>query len=322
MPAPSPDPAPAPGPSPAPGTPTIFITNPANSIVRARDSVTIDVSIGNSGPNATWTLYRTATPFGGIGLTAIVEDLPATTTSYTWNTAAVAPGEYFFYAILKTGSATSETQSNGSVLVSHPMAGNAEPTVSLGDPFSAGNTAIKLPANITYALADADAGDVAGLTVKIEHYRFATNTWTTIVDGHAHATSYTWNDPMAVEAIDYRLRITVSDTRGGLGIARMTHGPLGVTHTDYRYDTNMKPIFQARCGGSNCHDAGAAFSGVYRWDIWNETTKGNVGKRDRILYRGLVDTFPMPPLNDLDDAQRALYRAKLQLFEWQGWLKN
>lgn len=285
--------------------PTIAFVKPLNLNETATgDSFAIEVAITNASADATYDLYYTSTADQTSGGQAIALGIAAATTSYTWDTTAVPDAGYYVYAILHSDSSTVTKASAGSIRVSSPASVNANPTIALSGTFRNGAGAIVQNAatNLTYSAADTD-GDT--LTYVFESSANAGTTWTPFTCASVTATGCQWNTSALAEGVQYRVRVTVQDGKGGAATAQSSAN-FGIGAMTYSYANFTQGLMTANC--DSCHAGG--FQGFQ-----SDTEAGVKSMVDRIIVRAVQDqTMPQgTPLGVSD-------RVKLQLWKWFGTL--
>lgn len=254
------------------------------------------------GATATYDLYQqtsaAATPNG----TLIAQDIPITQTIYDWDVTNVAASTYYFYMIIHDDEQTSTVYAPGSVVVPPHPSVNQIPTVALSGIFQNGNAAIVRNAatTLTYSAADAD-GD--SLTYAFQYSSNNGSNWNAMTCASPTATQCTWDTTGFAQGVQYKVRITVQDPKGGAATATSTNA-FGIASTTITYLNFVSTLMTNQCNG--CHSP--ASNG---FDSGTENTVKS--SANRIIVRA-VNEMTMPqvgplPLND---------RIDLQLWYWLG----
>lgn len=268
-------------------------------------TLSVVVSFTNVATDATWNLYYATKADAKTG-TAIAEDLPVDTTSVDWDTATLAPGTYYLYATLVAGGETTRHPATAPITIAEDGdTPNAKPQIKITVPNGEEVFVAGTPQQVTFTGQDAD-GDA--LKYKVEYSPDGGTTWTVLADAIT-ATTYDWNVAGLAQGINYRVRVSVDDGKGGTASV-VSAKSFGVATQPVTFAAGFGAMLQQRCG--NCHATGRVNAGQFRSDNYDLANIGVNDKTNNIKNR--IDAGTMPPAGPLGAADKAL----LTMWFWGG----
>lgn len=280
---------------------------PGDAGASADASYNVQVAFTNAPTDAQWSLFYTTVVGATSGGTAIGASRPVSETQVTWNTSALPAGAYSLYVELTAGGTVVKKAAAGSVSVSHPVAGNQSPTLTVTSPNGAQTWVAGTSASITYTASDPN-GDA--LTYKIELSQNSGSTWTTLAQNHT-GTSYSWAVPVnQTQGVAYRVRVTANDGRGGIAVDS-SNSDFGIASQNYTFSNSVQAILLAKC--SDCHTTGGN-KNQYNVTVYTGGGKGAYDLRARMWARVQDDSMPNSPQTPVSASDK----QKLLLWLWAG----
>ncbi len=290
-----------------------FVT-PAAALTAA-GVVAIAMEFTGTPADATWSVYY-ATGASSTNGTAIETDLPITQTQVDWDTADVAAGDYYLYAVLKTGEGTGRSNAGVTITVSEAGEGegegdggtpgpNAKPTLALDFPNGENVFVAGAPQAIKFTAADADDDT---LKYKIEFSADGGTTWSQVA-ADVTATTYDWDVAGLAQGINYRVRVTADDGNGGT-VQSQSAKSFGVATTPMTFAAGFGAMLTQRCGG--CHATGRVNQAQFRSDNFDLATIGVSDKMNNI--KGRIEAGTMPTAGPLGNPDKAV----LTMWIWGG----
>jgi hypothetical protein len=289
-----------------------FVT-PADDSPKIVKGASYDIAVEfiNTSATATWGIFYTPTQGSVAGGLAILEDLPVTLTTVTWDTSFVDPGTYYVYVVLVNEGISNIYNAPGSFKFEGSLDLNKAPVATIASPDGDRSYAPGDKIAITYTAVDADDDP---LDIKVE-YTADGSLWQVIQDNIApDVNQIEWSIPTdAARGARYRIRVVASD--GKQTAEAINNKVFGVNSTPVIYTAQVQNILNGKCATPACH--GSALTTLNLSNF----AGASIGKQGIVDRTRATAGSPMPPANNptqLTDEERDL----LQLWLWGGAPQN
>jgi hypothetical protein len=285
--------------------------------VTADGVVEIEVAFQDVADDATWSVHYASSAEATDG-TAIAQDQSVGSTKVEWDTTEVNAGTYYLHATLKSGDVTKRAKAEGKITIGGSSGGedagaedgedegpNTAPTLALTFPNGENVLVAGVPQAIKFNAADADDDD---LTYRIEYSADGGTTWTELAKDLT-TPSYDWDVAGLAQGINYRVRVTADDGKGGT-VQATSEKSFGVATTPMTFAAGFGAMLNNRCG--NCHRTGGPNQNQFRSDNFALANIGVSAKQMNLKNR--IEAGTMPPGGALGAADKAI----LTMWLWSG----
>jgi mono/diheme cytochrome c family protein len=236
--------------------PSLSFINPPDAGTVAGDSLEINVALADARKTTKWSIHFASEKGAVSGGLTIADNIPATQTTYAWDTSVVDPGTYYLYAVVTDGTDQLKFPAKGAVQVTRA------PVVTLTS--HQGEQIFKNqvgPGNITWTMINANG---ATFHYTLEFSSDNGTTYLPIPGGEDVNNLFSFSGWNIANTADYprssryKVRVSAIDkSAADPKVVSQSASPkgFGIADQNFTYFGDVYPVLVAR-GCSGCHGNG------------------------------------------------------------------